>query len=173
MGVLSRRTDRATFAYEDLELTLNGELATEIDRLEQEVEQARTTSSREDRLGKKAQADEKAQQLEDFKDRIADDIFAMRWRSIGAEKWAKVISKHPAQRGVPLDAQLGYNIDAVTKAVTEDVAHVIEDGTPVKPDPEEWPAFWDALTPAQFAKIRDVVWGLNSTGLDVDRLKKA
>lgn len=172
MGVLSQRTDRASFAFEDIELTLNGELATEIEAREQAAAQVRRTTA-DDRLTAKSKADALDAELDELMDSMAEDIFTLRLRALPRTVWYEITTKNPARRGDPLDTQLGMNVDAVTRAAVERNAVVIEDGESVKPDPEEWPAFWDALTTGQFVKLRDVVWALNGTGLNVDRLKKA
>lgn len=172
MSSLSRHTDRASFAYEDIELTLNGELATRIEASEQRIAHAHNTKGQDDRLGQKPQVARLEEEHEALLDEIADDIFALRIRAVSRTKWATIITNAPARRGNDVDRIVQADADAVTVAVVEHSGRLIEDGKEVRPDDAEWPAFWEALSPGQFGKLRDIVWRVNSGHTDVSGLKK-
>lgn len=173
MSALSKHTSNASLAFGDLELTLNGELATRIEHAEQKVDAERRAPSATDRAGKRTKLAELEAEYEGLLDSMQEHIFALRVWAVAQPKWLEITSKSPARRGNQIDQNYGMDVDKVTRAVVEHTGHIIEDGNSEKPDASEWPEFWDKLTPAQFAKLRDLVWMLNAGGTNLAALKKA
>jgi hypothetical protein len=168
---LRKSLDKASFRYEDVTVTLDGELGVERDALYKELKE--TANAPQATLGMGPILAVQAR-IDALEDRMREDLVTFRFWALGFEKWNQLIAQHPPREGVPLDERKGYDIVQVTKATAEATGFVMdgEDAETVAAD--EWKDLWANLTGGDFDRIYVVVTRLNETNgwMGVDHLKK-
>jgi len=154
---------RAARPYRDVTVVLDGEVTDELEVLRVKLETAGTDS----RLGAKSDA-EIIQDSIDALTASASDTVTVRLTRLPGRDWSVLTSKCPPRVGVPIDANYGYDYDAVCEAAARyrnpsgvAFGHRLEDGEPVEITDDEWADLFDVLPGSEIAKIRDAVWVLN------------
>lgn len=171
MSKLRRSLDKATFRYEDVTISLDGELGVERDELYEELSAA--SASTDFRLGQVPGVGVKAR-IDALEDRMRDDLVTLRFRTLPFAAWNAIIAKHPPRDGVSIDARKGYNIVAATKEAAEASGWVYDEGRTEPITADDWSDLWANLSGGDFDRIWGVVTRLNETNgwAGVDFLKK-
>lgn len=171
MSKLRKSLDKATFRFEDVLISLDGELGVERDHLYEELEAAvRNTDMR---LGHVPGVEVKAR-LDALEDRMREHLVTLRFRALSFDVWNAIIAKCPPRDGVALDGRKGYNVVAATKAAAEASGWVYDEGRTEPVTEDEWADLWENLSGGDFDRIWGVLTRLNETNgwLGVDFLKK-
>lgn len=149
----------------DVQVILDGEIAAEKERLEEELGNADTG---DDRLGVASPSQKIQGRLDELTAESADSIVVIRLTRLPGRDWSNLTSKCPPRHDVPIDTHYGYNYDAVCEASAryrdpKGVAygHRLEGGEPVEITDEEWDDLFSVLAGNDIGKIRDAVWTLN------------
>lgn len=171
MTKLSDALKKATFRYEDVQISLDGELGVERDALYVELQEAAAQPVRT--MGPRPTVGVQAR-IDALEDRMREDLVTLRFRALSTDKWNTLIALHPPREGVNLDARKGYNIVAVTKAAAEENGVVMVGGTAEPVTADEWADLWANLSGGDFDRIWGVVTRLNESNgwAGVDFLKK-
>lgn len=171
MSKLRRSLDKATFRYEDVTVSLDGELGVERDELYKELEAA--AASTDFRLGQVPGVEVKAR-IDALEERMRDALVTFRFRTLAFEAWNAVCAKHPPREGVSIDGRKGYNIVAATKEAAELSGWVYDDGRTEPVTADEWADLWQNLSGGDFDRIWGAITRLNETNgwVGVDFLKK-
>lgn len=171
MTKLRKALDKATFRYEDVLISLDGELGVERDALYQELKEVASQPVRTMGPLPTAEVQERIDALED---RMREDLVTLRFRTLSTNKWNTLIALNPPRDGVALDARKGYNIVAVTKAAAEASGWVYDDGKTEPVTVDEWSDLWENLSGGDFDRIWGAITRLNESSgwAGVDFLKK-
>lgn len=150
----------------DVRVVLDGELAREIDRLNDELETAKALAGEEDgRLGVKTRAQEIEARMESVRAAAQDSVVTLRFTRLPGRDWAVLTSRFPPRGDVPIDKHYGYDYDAVCEAAAAASGVMVVDGEAVPltvdADTNEWAELFEVLTGRDVQEIRDAQWNLN------------
>lgn len=171
MSKLRNSLNKATFRYEDVTISLDGELGVERDALYKELGEVAQQPVHQMGPGPVVEVQKRIDALED---RMREDLVTLRFRAISTDRWNGIIALNPPRDNVPLDARKGYNIISTTKAAAEAGGWVV-DGDKTEPVPaDEWADLWDNLSGGDFDRIWGTITRLNESNgwAGVDFLKK-
>jgi hypothetical protein len=171
MSKLRNSLNKATFRYEDVTISLDGELAVERDALYKELGEVAQLPVHQMGPGPTAKVQESIDALED---RMREDLVTLRFRALSTDRWNGIIALNPPREDVPLDARKGYNIVETTKAAAEAGGWVVDNGKTEPVSADEWADLWANLSGGDFDRIWGAVTRLNESNgwAGVDFLKK-
>lgn len=161
---------RAARPHKDVQIVLDGEIASQRDELLASLKEASETGA-DDRLGAESAADEIRQRLDELTETAQQSTITLRFTRLPGRDWAALTSKHPVRPEVPIDRHYGYNYDAVCEAAAamsgvriegeEEIPLIVRAATEDAPAVNEWADLFDVLPGSSVGDIRDAIWALN------------
>lgn len=155
--------------HKDVKVCLDANLATERERLLNELEAARELDAADPRL---ASGDVHAGPIQARLDALAvaaqASLVTLRFRRLPGDEWLEITSRSPVRIDVAIDLNYGYNYDgACALAAT----HVSPDGTryafrmegdqEIPLEPSQWHTLASVLAGPDVSDCRDAIWALN------------
>jgi hypothetical protein len=183
-GTMSDFTTRLAAAkaaaprHDDVEVLIDGDLASLREELTVKVAAARATSADDPRLTAPPPEDAAAleAQLNELLDASEDAIVRLRFTRMPGKDWSEIISRCPPRPDAPMDRHYGYNITAATVlAAPLCGARVVGYGTdsehtvplavrPAQQDEpavDEWADLFSVIAGSEMTLIVDAVYALN------------
>jgi|GEM_PF-3408531 hypothetical protein len=160
MSRLRKSLDKATFRYEDVTISLNGELSVKRDQLYKDLGEA--ANAPRETMAPPATAAVQAE-IDALEDSMREDLVTLRFRALSFDRWNGIIALRPPREGVAVDARKGYDIVGVTKAAAEASGWVVNGEATESIPADEWADLWENLSGGDFDRIWGVVTRLNET----------
>ena len=162
-----------------VEVCLDGSLQAEWEAAEAALSEARQRKLLDTRLGDSVHG--LAEAVREIEDKARAESVTFLLRGMPRHVWDAFVADHPEREDNELDKAYGYNTETifdavlghkVPAAVSGDVQPTIvsvtkQDGTLVKFTPDEWQAFADELTNAQYGSFQVAVNEINRGRVNV------
>lgn len=160
MSKLRKSLNKATFRYEDVDVSLDGELSVQRDQLFKELGEA--VDAPRVTMGPPATVAVQ-ERIDALEATMREDMVTLRFRALSFDRWNAIIALRPPRQGVAIDARKGYDIVGVTKAAAEASGWVVDDGKTEPITADEWTDLWDKLSGGDFDRVWGAVTRLNET----------
>ena len=188
MSLMGEYNKKRTARTETVAVLMDQDAATERERLDQAVIDATNTARArlegQKRLGK-AQPDVENdpdvvaahEALRAHLDKMAESVLWIRFEQVPNHRWRQLQVGFPQRKNNTMDANFGYNLEAVLQAVLENFSHVAEsEDAPAeawdKPTKDEVKAFMEGLPGGEFNTLWWTMHNLNERKASTEGLKK-
>lgn len=91
------------------------------------------------------------------------------------EEWTRVTAKHLPRKDILLDIRNGYDIAAVSRAISASCGRVLDGDAEVEMSEEQWADLWVVIPPSTARLLEANVWSLHEhdTEMQIAEAKKA
>jgi hypothetical protein len=147
-------------------ICLRGDLVADIEARERDLAAAVADDASNKRLGTKSQAPAIAADIEAMRAEMSDSMLHMRLRALTTTKWRELVRKFPPGK----DDKGGLGVDILALMGEAIPASVVE---PDDMDDDDWRMLNDSAPAAEMTRLMNVVWELNTQGVDVPKSRLA
>lgn len=158
MTDLSALLSSAALPEKTVELCLRGDLVAQVEDLERQFRDLKTSSQMMSDAGKKRQL---AEQIEALRIDMQQSSAVFRLRGLTRRGWQELLAAHPKRDGEDRDQLLGANADTFWTALVR--ACIIDPAI----DAEQWEQLDAVLSSAQFQDLADAAMAVSRRKVDV------
>ena len=188
MSKIALMLANATFASQDVEISLDGAGRTERTNLLQELQDVsntiRTRDTSDDRVARKSPAQKAAEerakeivdQIKALDERLADSTITIRVSGMPATRWSQIKQACPVgAKPTAIDKASGYSVEAAAQKALLESAVLVDGDKTEAITPTEWQSLWDSISAGDAESLILAVLTLNqaASAQGLARVKRA